>query len=87
MASWEGEDEGLAPTLAMLREVREPQGGGMGWDAATRLKLTSTWQQQCGHRAHGAERALAGVTCQHLYTSAVQPWRHEDQLQLEIPIR
>ena len=46
MASWEGEEEGLAPTLAMLREVREPQGGGMGWDAATRLKLTSTWQQQ-----------------------------------------
>ena len=77
--------EGAELTLAMLREVREPQGGGMGWDAATRLKLTSTWSSAVW--AHGAERALAGVTCQHLYTSAVQPWRHEDQLQLEIPIR
>ena len=26
-------------------------------------------------------------TCQHLYTSAVQPCRHEDHVQLEIPIR
>ena len=26
-------------------------------------------------------------TCQHLYTSAVQPWRQEDQVQLEMPIR
>ena len=67
MASWEGAEEGLAPTLAMLREVREPQGGGMGWDLGRRVKLTST--------------------CQHLYTSAVQPWRQEDQEQLEIPMR
>ena len=50
-----------------MREVREPHGGGIGWDLGTREKLTST--------------------CQHLYTSAVQPCLQEDQLQLEIPIR
>ena len=38
--AWLGAGRGMA------RAVREPQGGGMGWDAATRLKLTSTWQQQ-----------------------------------------
>ena len=56
-------------------------GLGRGHQAEVDLDLAAAvW-------AHGAERALAGVTCQHLYTSAVQPWRHEDQLQLEIPIR
>ena len=68
LARWgEGEVEGAELTRAMLREVREPQGGGMGCDLGRSVKLTST--------------------CQHLYTSAVQPWRQEDQEQLEIPIR
>ena len=47
MAAWEEAGAGawLGAGRGMAREVREPQGGGMGWDAATRLKLTSTWQQ------------------------------------------